>query len=137
MTGKQYKCALFRNRRGKPGAWEQVGESFSVEVNLFSVASRMNALLVAIDRFRGKDQDVEQYGLTLHNDEGIPFTTLLASQAELERHDAGYPVSVSEIPVGPQSLAGLAAEVDELRKTVGVLHSQLAKLYESTGHRYE
>lgn len=117
---------LLRLRRPAFSAsfWEPQGEPLPARIDFDSPSSQINALLYAIRQKRRREQDVEQYRLQVHDDAGIVFRTIYATKQELERHNAGYPVSASGHPESgpdgspPVSLADISDEqlIAELRR---------------------
>jgi hypothetical protein len=65
---------------------------------------------------RGREQHVEQYRLQAQDGSGSVFRTIGVSAPELERHDAGYPVSGPGYPgsdLGDSAGVPLAGASDE------------------------
>jgi hypothetical protein len=126
VTAREYQCTLLRlsNPVFSDSFWEPQGSSLPARIDFDSPPSQINALLYAMRQNRRHEQDVEQYRLQVHDDSGIVFRTIYATAQELERHNAGYPVSASGHPESgpdgflPASLEGVSDEqlIAELRR---------------------
>jgi hypothetical protein len=114
MAAEEFECALYWYRRK---GWDLVGRVY-IQVDLRSLPSKVNALLVAMEQFRKPSSNIEQYELRLFDSQGINFTSLRASYDQLQEHLAGYPVNVADPPAVPWELGSFSDEqlVTELHR---------------------
>lgn len=130
MTTREYQCTLLRLRNPVFSAnfWEAVSESLPCRINLDSWPSQVNALLYAMRQNRGREQQIEQYRLQVHDDDGNVFRTIYVAATELERHNAGYPVSMSAHPEsGPEGAAPMSLAEASDEQLIAELRRRLAR----------
>lgn len=79
--------------------------------------SKTGALLRAIDGHPQANPDITKNELRVHDDDGNVIAAIYATPEELQLHQSGYPVSVSE-GTSPKSLEGFSDEqlLAELRR---------------------
>jgi hypothetical protein len=124
VAAKEYLCTLIHNRPGKwhtPAGQDTIGQEYSFRFDLDTLQSRMNALVLAIEKFGGKHPaSIEQYGLEVCDAEGVLLTTLQATDDDLRQFREGYRANVAE-GVAPVSLANYGNDqlIAELRRRLG------------------
>lgn len=91
MAVSEHKCQLFRTRKPAPAErWDRVGRPTGIKFDPDSVRSFRDALLEVM-RWRGaRESDVEQYRLSLLDENGSVSRSVRMTAAQFAEHKAGY-----------------------------------------------
>jgi hypothetical protein len=101
MATSEYPSQLWFFPNPEKGKAKRAGKRVVIPIDLASAPSKMEAILSAIRAARGEPRLIEQYALSLEDDNDLVFMTLNATAAQLQRHQDGYPVNVDAGSVPP------------------------------------
>ena len=101
MATSEYPSQLWFFPNPEKSKAKRAGKRVVIPIDLASAPSKMEAILSAIRAARGEPRFIEQYALSLEDDNDFVFMTLNATAAQLQRHQDGYPVNVDDGSVPP------------------------------------